>query len=714
MALIPKRKRSPGTDDFHREIAFHLDALVAENIARGMSPEEARRQASIAFGGREQITQELREVHATQWLEMLHLNARAALRFARRYPSFSLAVVLTIALAVGANTAVFSAIDAVLLRPLPFPHSDQLVLLEQHNRNKDSQTSVAATRLEDWNRLNSTFAAISGYYFANDSETSGELPERLAHAMVAPRFLQVFGVAPALGRDFTPQEEHWGGPSAVIISDRLWHRRFNASPDVLGKQLHFGTWANTIVGVMPPSFQFPAADVDIWSPSAPDAPFAQDRNSTWFTVIGRVKDGVSLERAFVDLSAVQSQLAAQYPKTDAPLTISSQRLKNTVLGNVGRSLWLLYAAVSVLLLLACVNLAALLLARTSEREHEISVRFSLGASRFVIVAQLLSEIFFLALIGSLLGLAIAAGSTHALQGYAKQLPRAQEISLHPNILWYTLGCSLLVTFACGLVPALRGTRRELARSLAGGSRTQSTSHHRLQRTLLSTQIALAVALLLCAGLLLRSFSSLIRSNPGFNPEHVLSFSISGSWAETADQKKLSQRIERTLETLRALPGVEAAATASFLPGTPGVWQTEIGVSGLDSGAARNTVASTRPVSEGYFDVVKIPTLQGTTCAADAPVQQAVVNRSFAQSYAGSNLIGRHLKSGTGANALDMTVVGVVADAREAGLAATSSPTVYACIDAPGPSPNYLVRTRTEPMSMAQAIRRVIHDIEPSR
>jgi predicted permease len=318
------------------------------------------------------------------WLAAVARDIRQALRALAKAPAFTATVVLTLALCIGANSAVFSAIREVLLRPLPFPQADRLVRIEQRN-SKVSQTFVAPVRLTDWSRLNSTLQSLTGYYTEDDSETSGDLPERLKRGLVAPRFLEVWGVAPQLGRDFRPDEEHFGGPNAVLISDRYWRRRFNDDPGVLNRRLRLGGYSVRIVGAMPASFAFPDRDVDLWSPNPMDAPYAQDRNETWFTVIARLKPDVAIAQARADLSAVQSNLGKQYPTTDGELTVHIEPLKEITVGGVRRSLWILFGSVSLLLLIACANIVALLLSRAAQREQEITIRYSLGASSVAVV-----------------------------------------------------------------------------------------------------------------------------------------------------------------------------------------------------------------------------------------------------------------------------------------------------------------------------------------
>jgi putative ABC transport system permease protein len=710
--------RGAGDDEqLDREIAFHLESVTQAYIANGMTAAEARRRAMLEFGGREQVKQQIREVHTSVLLESLRANLRSAMRFIRRSPSFALAIVLTLALGIGANSAVFSAIDAIVLRPLPFPRGDELVRLHQEDfKNKNPEAFVAPVRLEDWNRMNSTFEAISGYYTQDVSFTSGDIPDKITEALVAPRFLQLWGVAPAMGRDFTPEEQHFGGPNAVLISDRFWRTRLQSNPNAVGKALRLESYSYTVIGIMPRSFLFPDREVDVWEPNPIDAPYSQSRDSTWFTVIGRIKPGVSLASASADLATVQSQLGKQYPKTDGDLAVRLEPLKSVVLGGIQNSLWLVYGSVSLLLLIACTNIAALLMARTAQREHEISIRYSLGASRMAIVGQLLTEVFVLALAGSVLGLFVAAGAAHVFSLFSKNLPRVDEIVVNWRIVAYSLSCALAATLACGLFPAIRGTRRNLSSSLAQSTRTQVSTRNGWQWTLVGVQVSLAVALLIASGLLLRSFQALDRVQPGFDPSHVLTLRISGSWGETVDMGKLVQRINRTLDRLRGVPGVEAAAISATMPGNAFSYPIELKVSEGSQDPNEKIIADMRWVSTGYFSALHIPVLQGEPCRDGLSLHTMVVNRSFAERYFnGGTVLGRHIGSASANNFLQPAEVrGIVGDAREEGLDIAPRPTVYACFSAPTMDPNYLIRTKGDPMAMADTIRRRIHELEPAR
>ncbi len=670
------------------ELHFHLQQVIDTKVAEGVKPEEARRQALLEFGGNEQVKEECRDVHRIATVENAISNLKAAVRFIRKAPGFALTVMLTLALGIGVNSAVFSAIDAVVLRTLPYRNSGQLMLLHQYTtKGKSIETNVSTRRLEDWSHLSMAFTGITGYYMQDISETSGALPEKLSQALVAPRFLQVLGMTPSMGRDFTVEEEHFGGPSAVLISDALWRRRFHGDLHAVGQKLHFGRYAYTIIGVMPPYLAVPNGTTDLWSISAPDAPFAQDRQQTWFFVIGRLKQGISIQQGRANLTAVQAQLARQYPATDKDVSVGLETLKHSIVGTSGRSLWLLFGAVSLLLLIACANIAALLLARTSERAREIAIRYSLGASRPTVIVQLLTESLALVLIGSTVGLLVALAASTMFRSLARALPRANEIHLDWRIVVYATTCAFVCTLLFGLVPALEATRRTIAGTLSGNSPTQIAGSSPVQWVLVATQVALAVTLLLGAALLLRSFQALGRVQPGFDIDHILTLRLSGSWGETADMKGLIRRIDHDLDAIRSVPGVAAAATSASLPGTDSQYPGEFKLA--EGNAVTDKIASDqKAISAGYFETMRIPILNGRPCSRETTWNTVLVNRSFVRSFLGGQpAIGRHLRaisdpflSGS------RQIIGIAEDARENGLGIVPMPTVYSCISAPDPSP----------------------------
>jgi predicted permease len=531
-------------DELNKEFQYHLEREIHEGLRTGLTPEVARYAAMRTMGAVERSKEECREEQRGKFVlygEAFFRNVRYSIRSLLRTPGFSLTIVLTVALGTGANTAVFSAIDAVLLRPLPFPDADRLVQMTQ-TQERSSESAIAPVRVEDWNRQNSTLVAISGYYAEDVSDTSGDIPTKVRRALVAPRFFEVWGVSPAMGRGFSPDDYH-EGTSFVVISDRYWRSRLNADPNVLGKQIRLGATAFSIVGVMPASFRFPDRTVELWLPYYDR--FASNRRAVRFsTGIGRLKRGVTLGQARADLDAVQAELGRQYPDTDREIGVRILPLKEVVVANTGESLWVLFGAVSLLLLISCSNIATLMLSRASHREREIAVRLSIGASRSSVAAQVMIEAAILACAGTILGLLIGVAATARFRWLAAGIPRIDEITLDIRILLYTLASMGIMTFFCGLVPAIRSSRTNLRNTLSEASRTLVAGRQRLQWLLVGMEVALSVTLLTGAGLVWRSFQELSRVDLGFQPRRVLAFKVSGSFADLGNMPRLMQQIDR--------------------------------------------------------------------------------------------------------------------------------------------------------------------------
>ena len=651
-------------------------------------------------------------------METLLRNVRYAFRTLARTPGFTITVVLTLALGIGANSAVFSAIDKILLQPLTFPEADRLVLVSE-TREGTPISNTAPVRIEEWNELGTTFDAITGYYTEDVSETSGDLPEKFRLARVAPRFFDVLGVAPAMGRGFTRAESQEGAESVVVISDRYWRTHLDTDPNVLERQLRLGDQEFSIVGVMPASFRFSDRDVDIWAPRIYLPWMLQNRNNLWYSAFGRLKAGVSLEQARADLGRVQARLAEQYPETDRDVGVLIEPLKETTVSSVRGSLWLLFGAVSVLLLIACTNIAALLLSRAARREQELSVRLSLGASRWTVAAQTLTETALLAVVGAVLGLLVAGAASTAARAFVPEFPRIDEIALDGRVLLYTLLAIMTVTILCGLLPAIRSARRGPGGTMAEGRRTQVSTRHSLQWSFVGVQVALSVVLLAGAGLLIRSFHEISRVDPGFEPHRVLSFRVSGAYE---DFDRLAERVAGILDELRSLPGVEATATSAPVPGVVddgsgfqfGLTEYEL----LDGRAVaeQRVLSEFRVVSPSYFATMQIPLVAGELCRAQPPdgsAEDVMVNRAFTARYlAGASAIGLRMTAG---GELVRSIVGVVGDAREYALDREPVPTVYACrTEYANPALAFLVRTRGEPTALAEPVRAKIKDLEPLR
>ena len=432
-----------------------------------------------------------------------------AIRSVVHRPALASAIVATLALGIGANAAIFSAVDAVLLRRLPYPDSDRLVAVYESNvTRRQAMQLVAPGRLEEWNAACSTFEGLAASYFENMTDASGTDPERVEARRTSPRFFRVLGVAPELGRAPTAEEEAAGGPAVAVVSDGFWRRRLGASAQALGMTLRLGGVPRTVIGVMPPSFRYPTATTDVWLPTQAPRAFLQVRTARLYTAFGRMKPGVTASQAEADLSAVQARLAAAYPHSDAGWSAAVVPLKEEEVRGVRRSLWLLLGAVALVLAAACGNIACLLLADGSRREHEIAVRAALGASRGRIAGQLMLEGAIMALAGSAAGVAVARGGMAVIRRLAAGLPRAEELVVDGRLIAFALATSVATTLCFTLAPAVQRSRTALASGLARGGRGQTGGRQSLQRVLVAVQISLAIVLLTGAGLLVRSFARL--------------------------------------------------------------------------------------------------------------------------------------------------------------------------------------------------------------
>jgi predicted permease len=643
---------------------------------------------------------------------MLH-EWRAAVRSVTRRRGLALAIVLTLALGIGANSAIFSAIDAVLLKPLPYPSADRLVALYESNTSQRRATGlVAPVRLEEWNRATRAFDGLAGSYFENDTDTSGPMPQRVEAMRVSPRFFTVLGTPAALGRTPNAAEETFGGPAAVVISDAFWRARFDAAPDVVGRTLVLNGASRTIVGVMPASFRYPTAKTEAWLPAQMSSGMLALREARFYKAVGRLKPGVAVDQGRAELAAIQDGLGEQFPKTDKGWTVDVRALKEEQVGGVRRSLWLLFGAVLLVLLAACGNIACLLLADGARREQDMAVRFALGASRGTLVRQQLLEGLVLALAGSAAGLLLARWGIVALRAAAVRLPRAAEITIDWRLAAFTLTLGVLTTMVFAWLPARRVTRRDVAERVGHAGRGTVGGASWLPRVLVAAQVTLAIVLLVGAGLLIRSFGRLQQVSPGFDASNVLTFRISAAWNERGDA--VINRQLRTLERLAAIPGVTSAALDRTLPAGADYPPSEFKITGRDT-PGETRYAIWKQVSRGYFATMRIPVLQGETCRDDARAgapDTVLVNRAFAERYfPGENPLGQRIGGPPAAR----EIIGVVADVREQGLATESGPVIYGCgLMRFWPDPYYLVRGDASRGATLAAIRDAMREIEPSR
>ncbi len=646
-----------------------------------------------------------------------------ALRALLRRPGYSLTAILMLVLGIGATTTLFSVVDTILLKPLPYPNPDRLVTVMEASPSKNKKESlIAPVRVEDWNRLNQTFDAIAGSYAENVTDTSGAEPERLAGRRVSPRFFTVYAAPPLIGRTFTNEEDLDGGPGAVVLSYGLWTRRYGQSAGVIGQRLVLAGRSYSIVGVMPNGFAAPS--VDLWIPAQVGAFLMRQREARFYGGIGRMKPGVTIQQAQADLARVQNQLGEQYPRSDKDWSAMVGDLKEQRVGDYRRTLLLVFGAVALLLLIAVANISGLTLAQLHQREREMAIRSSVGASRGQVIGTVMREVLLIATAGAACGAVLSMLLLNVMSKTFTDLPRMAELSFNWRALAFAVICSLAATVLFGAIPALQSTRADLAPMLAESSRSISGGRRRLQRGLVVAQLAFTVLLLASAGLLLRSYYNLSHVEYGFDTGNAVTFHVGAAWNE--DRPRIGRMQIAILSQLERFPGVEAAGMTNFLPATGATLNYQIVLQGLAQTEERGTyTVGERTVSSGYLKTLKVPLLAGSWCPAPEVIDdakpvpaKAMVNRRFVELYGkGQNVIGRHFAfaQNLASTAPDDEIVGVVGDVREDGLAASASPYIYTCQAAGAwPDPEYVVRTKGDPRALMQQMPQLVHAIEPKR
>ena len=635
-----------------------------------------------------------------------------------RRPGFAAAVVLILALGIGANTAIFSLVDAVLLKPLPHPNPDRLVTVMEASPSKNESTSlIAPARLEDWNRGNRTFEAIAASYGENVTDTSGAEPERLAARGVSPRYFAVFGAKPAAGRTFTPDEELDGGPSSVMIGYSLWTRRYQQAPAAIGQRLIIQGQGYTIVGVMPQESAM--AGIDVWVPAQLAPGLMRNRDARFYIGVGRMKPNVTIAQAQQDLARVQRELGQEYPQTDKGWSAVVGDLKESRTGSYRRALFFVFGAVLLLWLIAAANVAGLMLTQLQRRARELAIRSSIGGTRAQVVGGVMREVLLISAAGLGLGCLVASWLVDFLAKALVALPHSAELRLDWRALLFAALGGVLAAVLCGLLPALRATRADISGLLAHGGRGSSGVEHKWQSALVAGQIAVTVLLLASAGLMLRSYYNLSHVDLGFVPAHTVTFHVGAAWAE--DRGRVAQLQKAILAQLERVPGVEAAGFTNFLPATGATLRYQVTLQGLahSEDSAHITIGE-RSISRGYLRALGTPLLAGQDCpdlgALSNSPPKALVSRRFAETYGkGQNLVGRHLQWVDQPLGPPMEIIGIAGNAREDTLDVAPAPYLYYCMVAGGwPDPEYVVRTHGDTRALVQAIRPIVRNIDSSR
>lgn len=708
--------------EFSAELEAHLQMHIEDNLRSGMNVEEARRQAILKLGGVDQVKEQYRERGGILFLESLWQNLRFALRMLGKNPGFTTVVVLTLALGMGANTAIFSLVDGVLLRPLPYQEPERLVVFLQ------SYPSVGLSR---W--------GISQYLFASFREqtrsfersaalsTSGvnlsgmEEPVRLQATYVTAGFFEVLGVNPALGRAFLPEEDSPGKNVVCILSDRLWRSRFGSDPFIVGKVLRVNDAPIQVVGVMPPGFHFAAVQTDLWIPLGLNP---ERRFGFMFTGIARLKAGVSAAQAEAETTGIQWNLARQTenpPPDGADLKMIVMPMHEAVTRTARTPFLVLLGAVGFVLLIVCSNIANLLLGRVTARKREIALRIALGASPRRIIAQLLTESLLLAVLGAVVGVLLAVWLVDLIGRLPLEgIPRIAEVQVSAGTLLFTAAVALVTGVLFGLAPAFRAHQMGLNAGLREGVRSTASASGRLNNLLVGAQVALSIMLLIGSGLLLKSFAHMLAVNPGFRPENLLTMRISLSERSFDPPEKMIQFYEALIERVRALPGVRAASLVSKLPiQADGGDADGYAIEGQEQNGFVPPNALMHVVFPEYFQALGIPLLRGRDLAATDTANTepvAIVDETLARlHWPDGNAIGKRIRFGWDtSDRAWMTIVGVAGDVKHSGLATPEYPHLYMPYGQRVQRLQQMhlaVRTAADPSALAATIRAQVRELD---
>ncbi len=703
------------------EIRFHLEQLVAEKRAAGLPEPEARAAAAREFGGVLQVEEECRDARGLRALARLPQHVAYGWRLLRRAPGFAAAAALTIALGVGATTAMFSVVYGVLLRPLPFGDPDRLVVLwTRAPRLGLARAMVGAANARDWREQNRVFEDIALVRTIGNFNLVGQgEPVRLLGARVTANLFPVLRVSPLLGRTFTPDENEDGNHRVVLLSHGLWQRRFGGDPSVVGRRISLSGVPHTVVGVMGPSFRYPSREFELWVPLTINPEDYQSRMNYGFRGVARLRDGVTLRAAQADMDVISARLAAQYPQTNAQIGAEVLPMHEDTVGAVRRPLYVLLGASVAMLLIAAANLANLLLSRALTRARELAVRASLGASRGRLLAQSVLELVPLLALGGVLGLLAAQAVLQALVPLLPaDMPRAEGIALHRPVLAMSLATLAVVGLAVGLVPGLQAARLSLADTVTELTRTTpSRRRARGRDALVAVQIALTLVLAIGAALLARSLGRLREVDPGFVPERVASVHLAIPREKYASDPGVARFCAQLLERVRALPSVLSAGMVNRLPLAGGMQIGAIELEGVDLQRLGVTSADWRTVTPDYFKTIGIPVLEGrdfTESDADPAPLVGIIDEQLARrAWPGQSALGRRFRQT--ADLPWTTIVGVAGHVRHERLDEDTRPQVYW---------NYrqraqdrmalVVKAREEPEALARSLAAIVRSVDPEQ
>jgi putative ABC transport system permease protein len=725
--------------DIELELQLHLEGRVEEYVATGMTENDARRLAMERFGELDHIASQCRRANGVERsaltqqgkaaMSAMWQDIRYAVRTLVNRPGFTSAVVLTLILAIGATTAVFSVVNGVLLHPLPHPNPEQLVLVHEVDARSgflELRNRVTAANFADWREQHRTFQGMAGFQdWAVTFRGDGD-PERVSHASVSSNFFEVLGITPILGRAFLPEEEEPANSGVVLLSYRFWQSHFGGDSSIVGQGVGIGSGSFTVVGVLPAGFDFLDRDQAVFTPLSLSSNMYQNRRSHILWVVARMQPGVTRQTAQQDMDRVVDGLREAYPEFLSGWGVNVEPLTDAVVGNIRPALLVLLGAVAFVLLIATVNVANLMLARTSAEQREVAIRAALGAARGRLVRQKLTESIILAVAGGAAGVLVASVATRALLAAAPAgLPQVDQIGVDGRVLGFALLLSVVTGLLFGVIPAVQASRPAVSSYLKEGSRgsTGGRGHQRLRAGFVVTQLAFSLVLLISAGLMMTTFARLMRVDPGFDPGGTLTLQITPMGRDYPTVEEQTAHYDRLILELASLPQVRQAAATNFLPlrDDEATWSAFIQGQPMDREGVKRDYGY-HGVSTDYFQTMGIALKQGRAFTdfdrAGAPPVM-IVNESFVQRFFpnGESPVGQRM-SINGRESIWMEIIGVVEDVHHYSLDMEPLPAYY------GPYTqvpwnwflgvmNLVVRTDGDPVAMMSSVRRVIRTIDPT-
>jgi putative ABC transport system permease protein len=720
--------------DLDQQIRDHIEMATQENMDRGMSPEEARHAALRKFGNVTRVKEDAREVWSLVWLEQLQQDIRLGLRQLRKNPGFAAVAILTLALGIGANTAIFSVINSVLLRPLPYHDPENLVMVwESNSQHINSHNTVSPPNFLDWQSRNTVFSSMSFIFDERDNLTGNGDPEEIVVQNVSTNFFSLLGVNLLFGPGFRPENSQAGHDDVVILSYGLWKQRFAGDPAIVGKFIVVNGHAQTVVGVAPQNFNWfikdgslTGARPQMWSPFVfPEAFHQHKQMGRFMTVAARLKPGVTHSQAQTEMSTIAGRLEQEDPDFDGHWGVNVVSLRDQISGDLRPALLVLFGAVAFVLLIACANVSSLLLARAASREREMAIRTAVGASRWRIGRQLLMESLLLALIGGGIGVALAVWGTNVLLGASpRNLLDLRAVSVDLHVLLFAVAATLLAGLLFGFLPSYISAHSRVSETLKEGGRGSCSANRRAfaRKAFVVAQLSLALVLLTGSGLLIRSFVRLIGVDPGFDTGHLLTFKVTLPQSKYSTDQSCITFFQQLLARISTVPGVRSASMESFPPLTGLGAATGVHLlSQPPLAVADLPVANVRVVGPDYFAEMSIPLRVGRLFNAQELAEEkhvAIINQSFAQKYLhGTNPLGQkaviYMKSDAESESQPSEIIGVVGDVHQLGLDTTPEPTVY------WPHPELvmsgmtiLVRSSNDPLAALSTIRNQLQQMDP--